>query len=139
MFAHFYITNWKDMVILGCFNFICFVICVCVFVILTFTVFCLCNLYCFVVILLFYCFVLFMFCSCFVYLYFCTSVGLLPPGESPIAVSNNNNKNTSKIFCMWHWSIRQTFDHLCSKYPQTRICLFLTYRFCYCYPIFAEM
>ena len=38
------------------------------------TLLCLCTyLYCFVVILLFYVF---------------TSVGLLPPGESPIAVSN---------------------------------------------------
>jgi hypothetical protein len=44
-----------------------------------------------------------MFCSCFVVLCFvvvlcvfisvCTSVGLLPPGESPIAVGNNNNNN----------------------------------------------
>jgi hypothetical protein len=81
----------------GCFNSMCFVICVCVFVILTFTVFCLCTyLYCFVVILLFC--VILMFCSysCFVvivvlciFIFVCTSVGLLPPGESPIAVSNN--------------------------------------------------
>jgi hypothetical protein len=41
-----------------------------------------------------------MFCSCFVvivvllfcvFIFVCTSVGLLPPGERPIAVSNNNN------------------------------------------------
>jgi hypothetical protein len=62
--------------------------------IITFTVFCLCTyLYCFVVILLFC--VIFMFSSCFVvlciFIFVCTSVGLLPPGESPIAVSNNNN------------------------------------------------
>jgi hypothetical protein len=43
-------------------------------------------------ILLFY--VFFMFCSCFVvivvlciFIFVCTSVGLLPPGESPTAVS----------------------------------------------------
>ena len=43
-----------------------------------------------------------MFCSCFVvknvlyfFIFVCTSVGLLPPGESPIAVNNNiiNNNN----------------------------------------------
>jgi hypothetical protein len=69
---------------------------------LTFSVFCLCAyLYCFVVILLFC--VILMFYSCFVVTVVCvvlcififvfTSVGLLPPGESPIAVSNNNNNN----------------------------------------------
>ena len=52
--------------------------------ILTFSVFCLCTyLYCFVVLCIF--------------IFVCTSVGLLPPGESPIAVSssssNNNNNN----------------------------------------------
>ena len=26
-----------------------------------------------------------------IFIFVCTSVGLLPPGESPIAVSNNNN------------------------------------------------
>jgi hypothetical protein len=65
----------------------------------TFTVFCLCTyLYCFVVL----CF--FMFCSCFVvvvvlciFIFVCTSVGLLPPGESPIAVNNNNNNNIQLI------------------------------------------
>jgi hypothetical protein len=73
-------------------------VCVCVFVILTFSVFCLCTyLYCFVVILLFYvlCFVVFfvvMVVLC-IFISVCTSVGLLPPGESPIAVSNNNNNN----------------------------------------------
>jgi hypothetical protein len=51
-----------------------------------FTVFCLCSYF---VVLCF-----FMFCSCFVVIvvsciliFVCTSVGLLPPGESPIAVS----------------------------------------------------
>jgi hypothetical protein len=80
---------------------------------LTFTVFSLCTyFYCFVVILLFY--VSFIFCSCFVVIvvlcipiFVCTSVGLLPPGESPIAASssssssssnnnNNNNNNNNK-------------------------------------------
>jgi hypothetical protein len=75
---------------------ICFVICVCVFVTLTFTVFCLCTyLYCFVVILLFYvflCFVVFIFVIVLcIFIFVCTSLGLLPPGESPIAVNNNNN------------------------------------------------
>jgi hypothetical protein len=52
-----------------------------------------------------------MFCSFFVvivllciFIFVCTSVGLLPPGESPIAVSssssssnnNNNNNNNNK-------------------------------------------
>jgi hypothetical protein len=34
-----------------------------------------------------------MLCSCFVYIFIfiCTSVGLLPPGESPIAVSSSNS------------------------------------------------
>ena len=41
-----------------------------------------------------------LFCSYFVFLYYfyccvCTSVGLLPPGESPIAVNNNNNNNNN--------------------------------------------
>jgi hypothetical protein len=30
------------------------------------------------------------------YYFVCTSVGLLPPGESPIAASNNNNNNNNK-------------------------------------------
>jgi hypothetical protein len=41
----------------------------------------------------------YIFCSFFVvivvlciFTFVCTSVGLLPPGESPNAVSNNNNK-----------------------------------------------
>jgi hypothetical protein len=45
---------------------------------------------------------LYYFCSCFVvivilciFIFVCTSVGLLPPGESPIAVSNNNNNNNN--------------------------------------------
>jgi hypothetical protein len=92
----------------GCYNFMCLVICVSVFVIRTyirtFSVFCLCTyLCCFVVILLFC--VILMFCICFVvivvlciFIFVCTNVELLPPGESPIAVSssssssNNNNK-----------------------------------------------
>ena len=54
--------------------------------ILTLSVFCLyTHLYCFVVIL--FCF---LFCSCFVvlsiFIFVCTTVGLLPPDESPIAV-----------------------------------------------------
>jgi hypothetical protein len=43
-----------------------------------------------------------MFCSCFVvivvlciFIFVCTSVGLLPPGESPNAVSNSNNNNNN--------------------------------------------
>ena len=43
-----------------------------------------------------------MFCSCFVvivvlriFIFVCTSVGLLPPGESPIAISSNNNNNNN--------------------------------------------
>ena len=60
--------------------------------ILTFSVFCLCNyLYYFVVILLFH--VILIFFSSFVvivvlciFIFVCTSVGLLPPSESPIAV-----------------------------------------------------
>ena len=27
-----------------------------------------------------------------IFIFVCTNVGLLPPGESPIAVSNNNKK-----------------------------------------------
>jgi hypothetical protein len=40
-----------------------------------------------------------MFCICSVvlgiFIFVCTSVGLLPPGESPIAVNNNNNNNNN--------------------------------------------
>jgi hypothetical protein len=74
----------------GCFNFICFVICVCFcnMYILTFSAFYLCTyLYCFVVILLF----------C-VFLFVCTSVALLPPGESPIAVNNKKNNNNNYYY-----------------------------------------
>jgi hypothetical protein len=46
-----------------------------------------------------------MFCSFFVvivvlciFIIVCTSVGLLPPGESPIAISNNNTYINSKNF-----------------------------------------
>jgi hypothetical protein len=63
---------------------------VCVFVILTFCVlfvylsllFCSYFVLCFVV---FCCYR----CLC-IFIFVCTSVGLLPPGESPTAVSNNN-------------------------------------------------
>jgi hypothetical protein len=129
-----YFVRWVLTILLGvvcyrCFNFICFVICECVFVIFTFTVFCLCTyLYCFAVILLFYvflCFIVFFcFYSSFVYfvlctfvsctfVFVCTSVGLLPPGESPIAVSNNNiiyiNINTS-VQCSHVQTFVKTFD-----------------------------
>jgi hypothetical protein len=52
-----------------------FVICVCVNY---------CNMYC-----------TYIFCVLFVYFYcfVCTNVGLLPLGESPIAVNNNNNSS----------------------------------------------
>ena len=67
-------------------------VCFCNMYLLTFSVFCLCTyLYCFVVILLF---CVFMFCSFVIlciYIFVCTTVGLLPPGESPVRVSNNNN------------------------------------------------
>jgi hypothetical protein len=43
-----------------------------------------------------------MFCSCFVvlciFIFVCTCVGLLPPGENPIAVSNNNSSSSSTGF-----------------------------------------
>jgi hypothetical protein len=68
----------------GCFNFMCLITRVCVFVILTFPVFCLCTLlFCsyFVVLMFYSCVVVLLFCVIFVSV--CTSVGLLPPGESP--------------------------------------------------------
>ena len=43
-----------------------------------------------------------MLCSCFDVLctfFVCTSVGLLPPEENPIAVSNNNNNNNLYLTC----------------------------------------
>jgi uncharacterized membrane protein YccF (DUF307 family) len=55
-----------------------------------------------------------MFCSCFVVtvvlcisIFVCTSVGLLPPGESPIAVNNNNNNNNNKYGtgCLFYYII----------------------------------
>jgi hypothetical protein len=30
-----------------------------------------------------------------IFIFVCTSVGILPPGESPIAVSNNNSNNNN--------------------------------------------
>jgi hypothetical protein len=43
-----------------------------------------------------------MFCTCIVvtvvlciFIFVCTSVGLLPPGGSPIAVSSSNNNNNN--------------------------------------------
>ena len=51
--------------------------------ILIFSVFCFCTYLYYVVVLLF----------CVIFIFVCTSVGLLPPGESPIAVSSNNNSN----------------------------------------------
>jgi hypothetical protein len=62
--------------------------CFCNMYVLTFSVFCLCTyLYCFV----------FFYVLC-IFIFVCTSVGLLPPGESPIAVSNNNiPQNTPTI------------------------------------------
>jgi hypothetical protein len=58
--------------------------------------------YCFVVVLLFCVFyVLYLFC-CYSFLctfiFVCTSVGLLPPCESPIAVSNSNNNNNNTFY-----------------------------------------
>ena len=60
--------------------------------ILIFSVFCLCTyLFCFVVILLF----------CVIFIFVCTNVGLLPPGESAIAVSSSSSSSSSKsnTFC----------------------------------------
>jgi hypothetical protein len=94
------LTISLGVVCYGCFNFICFVICVCVcFFCNTFTVFCLCTyLYCFVVILLFYVFLCFVVIVVLcIFNFVCTSVGLLPPGESPIAVSNNNNSTLFRL------------------------------------------
>ena len=51
--------------------------------------------YCFVVVLL-SCYFVVVLC---IFIFVCTSVGLLPPGESQIAVSNNNkNQNFNLIF-----------------------------------------
>ena len=77
----------------------CLVICVCV---------CFCNTYIYCVLsvylsLLFcsyfvvLCFFIFVLVLC-IFIFVCTSVGLLPPGESPIAVSNNNNVNFYRYF-----------------------------------------
>jgi hypothetical protein len=33
-----------------------------------------------------------------IFIFVCTRVGLLPPGESPIAVSNNNNNNNRMFY-----------------------------------------
>jgi hypothetical protein len=70
--------------------------------VLTFSVFCLCTyLCCFVVILLFCVTLIFCCYSNFVvlciFIFVCTSVGLLPPGESPIAVSDNSIIKTFRI------------------------------------------
>jgi RsiW-degrading membrane proteinase PrsW (M82 family) len=73
-------------------------VCFCNMYLLTFCVFCLCTyVYCFVVISLF-CgfFVCFVVVLC-IFIFVCTSVGLLPPGESPVAVNNNNNNNNKLL------------------------------------------
>jgi hypothetical protein len=52
----------------------------------TFSVFCLCTYLCCFVVILFLCvFLCFVVVLC-IFIFVCTSVGLLPPGESPIAV-----------------------------------------------------
>jgi hypothetical protein len=84
-------------------------VCFCNMYILTFYVFCLYTyLCCFVVILFCVFYVLYLFCyyifCCFVYLFL--SIELLPPGESPIAVSSssssssNNNNNNNNNNCL---------------------------------------
>jgi hypothetical protein len=68
----------------GCFNHMFCNMCKCFYnmYILTFSVLCLCTyLHCFVVLCIFI----------FVY----TSVGLLPPGESPVAVSSSSSSNNN--------------------------------------------
>jgi uncharacterized membrane protein len=76
---------------------------VCVFAICTYLHF-LCSVcvLIFIVLWLFCCFVFFMFCSfvVIVVLLFCvfifsTSVGLLPPGKSPIAVRSSSSSSSS--------------------------------------------
>ena len=47
--------------------------------------------FCFIVVLF-----LLLFCCLCIFIFVCTSVGLLPPGESPIAVRNNNNNGENK-------------------------------------------
>jgi hypothetical protein len=83
------LTILLGVVCYGCFNFICFVMCVCV---------CFCNTDIFCVLFVY---LSLLFCSYFVvlciFIFVCTNVGLLPPGESPIAVSNNNNNNYNTI------------------------------------------
>ena len=74
-----------------CFE-LCFVICVCVFVICIY-IFCVLFVY-----------LSLLFCSYFVvlciFIFVCTSVGLLPPGESPIAVSSSSNSsNLTSLLC----------------------------------------
>jgi flagellar basal body-associated protein FliL len=62
-----------------------------------------------------------------IFIFFCTSVGLLPPGESPIAVSNddddddnnnNNNNNDNNKYKMF------TNDETFTKNPSagTNVC-----------------
>jgi hypothetical protein len=80
---------------------------VCVCFCNTFTVFCLCTyLYCFVVILLFYVFCFVVIVVLFIFIFVCTSGGLLPPGESPIALSNNNNNNNNNIIIIYIYIYR---------------------------------
>jgi hypothetical protein len=89
------------------------------------------SVYCilFVYLSLFFCsyFVVlcfFMFCSCFVvilvlciFIFVCTSVGLLPPGESPIAVSNNNTRwfkyDRDKLWLVYTQIIPVIFEPPC--------------------------
>jgi uncharacterized membrane protein len=61
-------------------------------------------------------FCFFMFCSCFVvivvlciFMFVCTSVGLLPPGESPTAVSNNNKFRIYRLrYNRLRWFVRDS-------------------------------
>ena len=71
-----------------------------------------------------------MLCSCFVvivvlciFILVCTSVGLLPPSESPIAVSNNinNSNNNNNISILHHTMAKLQFScHRIQLLPRTQ-------------------
>jgi hypothetical protein len=61
-----------------------------------------CNMYCTYIFCVLFVYLGLLFCSyfvvlCYFYCFVCTSVGLLPQGVSPIAVSNNNNNFNMQI------------------------------------------
>ena len=73
----------------------------------------------------FLCFVL-IFVLC-IFIFVCTSVGLLPPGESPIAVSNNNNIYVNYMCIFWNYNLS---SYLRILFYSFHICALVIFIYC---------